>query len=139
MIRAAAATRRLAATRSIAPLYYNVSPTALAVGSTAPFSTTATTETSIIPQRNLWDTIYSGTKGIISLLMSEESRQQFMEVVNGSVINAEVRPSCHRKRRNAKERLFRPWRNTQLLTLHLHPLINELSNRFSSRLDLEIC
>lgn len=104
MIRAAAATRRLAATRSIAPLYYyNVSPTALAVRSTAPFSTTATTETSIIPQRNLWDTIYSGTKGIISLLMSEESRQQFMEVVNGSVINAEVRLSCHRKRRNAKE------------------------------------
>lgn len=48
------------------------------------------TSQSLIPQRNLWDTIYSGTKGMISLLVSEESRQKFMDVVQGSTINADV-------------------------------------------------
>lgn len=48
------------------------------------------TSSSLIPERNLWDTIYSGTKGLISLLASEESRQKFMDVVQSTTINADV-------------------------------------------------
>ena len=44
----------------------------------------------MIPERSLWDTIYSGSKGMWSLIWSEESRQKFMDIIQGSVINADV-------------------------------------------------
>lgn len=60
-----------------------------ATGSTAR-SVRFSSSSSLIPERNLWDTIYSGTKGLVSLLVSEESRQKFMEIVQASTINADV-------------------------------------------------
>ncbi|CAB9503509.1 expressed unknown protein [Seminavis robusta] len=50
----------------------------------------SSSSTTLIPQRGLWDTIYSGTKGIISLISSEKSRRSFMASIESANINAEV-------------------------------------------------
>lgn len=72
-------------------LIHLTTPTLGAKAATARFSSSSSSSSAtILPERSLWDTIYSGTKGIVSLTMSEEARQRFMDVVQGSVINAEV-------------------------------------------------
>ena len=53
----------------------------------------AAASSSLLPERNLWDTIYSGTKGIVTLVTSEDARQKFLDIVgvgSSAVINAEV-------------------------------------------------
>ena len=75
-----------AASRTALQRGVNQSPRTIAVHRVAMFSTSST----LLPERTFWDTVHSGFKGLYSLLFSEDSRQEFMKVAEGSVINAEV-------------------------------------------------